>query len=418
MQMFQGNNLSSQMEKQIPAGLVEFMQEAELVAAGLGQKIYLVGGMVRDLLLERSNLDLDLVVAGDAIDLARKLAGITGARMTTHPHFHTANLRWQKQSIDLTSARSETYSRPGALPTVRPGALDIDLFRRDFTINTLAIELIPNRWGEIIDLYGGRDDLEKGLLRVLHEGSFIDDATRIWRGLRYEQRLNFKLEPKTLRLLKRDVTMLETISNDRIRHELELVLAEAFPEKVIIRADKLKVLAELHPALKGDPWLTRKFNQARRQTSPGPPPVGLYFALLAYRLTPDQNEKLISWLRLSKSHSLTLRDTIRLKAGLELLAEPGLAPGRIYSALRDYAAPALTANHLATDSSTVKRHIRLYQNKLRHVRPALTGDDLQKMGISPGPRMKEILHQLLQAKLDGQVTDKHGEVEMVEEKTR
>jgi len=131
--MPQPDNLASRIEKQLPAELVEFMQQAGLVAASQGQSLYLVGGVVRDLLLGRTNLDLDLVTTGNAIELARQLASIAPAKITSHPRFQTATLNWQKWRVDLATARSESYARPGALPTVKPGSLDIDLFRRDFT---------------------------------------------------------------------------------------------------------------------------------------------------------------------------------------------------------------------------------------------------------------------------------------------
>jgi len=407
--MSRDNNLSDRIEEQLPTRLVEFMQTAGLVATSQGQSLHLVGGGVRDLLLGQSTLDLDLVAEGDAINLAYQLAGITGAKVTTHHRFLTANLKWDKWDIDIATARSETYIRPGALPTVKPGSLENDLFRRDFTINTMAIGLIPDRWGEITDLYGGRDDLNKGLIRILHEGSFIDDATRIWRALRYEQRLDFKLEPKTRRLLKRDTPMLETISGDRLRREMELVLKEEFPEKVIGRADKLKVLPELHPGLKGDGWLNRKFREGRKRCAPDKLTVELYLALLAYRLTAGETEKLISQLRLRKTHAQTLREGSRLKAGLESLTDPAATPSRIYSLLHGYRLSAVTAGYLASDSKTTRRHINRFLTRLRYVKPSLTGKDLQKMGITPGPQMKEILQKLLEARLDGKVINKRGE---------
>jgi len=148
-------NLSSEIEKQLPVELVEFMQRAGLVAAGQGQSLYLVGGVVRDLLLKRANLDLDLVAEDDAINLAQRLVSIIEGKMITHPRFNTAKLQWGKWSVDIVTARSETYDKPGALPTVKPGSLANDLFRRDFTINTMAIELVPSRWGKLIDLYRG-----------------------------------------------------------------------------------------------------------------------------------------------------------------------------------------------------------------------------------------------------------------------
>ncbi len=408
-------NLASKMEKQLPAELVNFMQVAGEVAASQGQSLYLVGGVVRDLLLGRTNLDLDLVVEGNAIDLAQQLIiKINQGKIITHPRFNTAKLQWNRWSVDLAAARSETYAKPGALPSVKPGSIDKDLFRRDFTINTMAVYLSPSRYGELIDLYGGREDLEHKLIRILHEKSFIDDATRIWRGLRYEQRLDFQLEPNTLKLLKRDIPMLDTISGDRIRYELECILQEEFPEKVLRRAEELGVLAKLHPAVKGNSWLAEKFGQARQLSLPNLPPVGLYLALLAYPLTNDENEQLILSLRLPKSLCQILRDTMSLKGKLHSLADPELSPSSIYRLLCGYSSPAITANSLACDSPVARQHIHLFLDKLRYVKSALTGNDLKKMGIAPGPRIKEILNLLHEARLDGKVTTKQGEEGLVE----
>ncbi|GAG11395.1 unnamed protein product, partial [marine sediment metagenome] len=160
-------NLASKIEKQLPAKLVTFIQRAGETAASQRQGLYLIGGVVRDLLLGQTNLDLDLVVEGNAIELAHQLVEINHGKITTHPRFNTAKLQWDKWSVDLTTARSETYAKPGALPTVTPGSINNDLFRRDFTINAMAIALNPNRYGELIDRYGGRDDLEHKLIRVL-----------------------------------------------------------------------------------------------------------------------------------------------------------------------------------------------------------------------------------------------------------
>jgi len=407
-------NLADKIEKYLPAELVDFMHIAGKAAASQGQNIYLVGGVVRDLLLGKPNLDLDLVVEGDAIELARQLAQTKQAKITAHPRFNTAKLRWDKWSVDLAAARSETYAKPGALPTVKPSSIENDLARRDFTINAMAVHLSPSRYGELIDIHGGREDLEHKLVRILHEKSFIDDATRIWRGLRYEQRLDFRLEKNTLELLKRDVHMLDTISGDRIRYELECILQEERPEKVLCRAEELNALSNLHPALKGDGWLAQKFEQARQLTSPNPPPIGLYLALLAYPLTPEENEQLISRLRLPKSLAQILRDCVGLKGRLQKLADPELSPSGIYAILHDYSTSATALNWLVTDSATIRQHIQLFLIKLRYVKPTLTGNDLKQMGIASGPQIKEMLQRLHEAKLDGKVTSKEDEVELVE----
>jgi len=406
-------NLADRIKKQLPAELVRFMQATGEIAYRQGQSLYLVGGVVRDLLLGRTNLDLDLVVEGDAINLVHRLTQDYPGKITTHPRFNTAKLQWNEWSVDLATARSETYAKPGALPSVKPGLLENDLSRRDFTINTMAIHLDPGHYGELIDLYGGIHDLEHKVIRILHERSFIDDATRIWRSLRYEQRLNFHLEETTLKLLKRDIPMLDTISGDRIRHELELILKEEFPEKILCRADELSVLKWLHPSLKSDGWLADKFEQTRKLISPNLPPVGLYLALLAYRLTDEEAEQLTTKLRLSKSLAQTLRDTASLKAKLQSLADPNLLPSSIYRLLHGYSPLATTANSLASDSPIARQHIQLFLNKLRYVKPALTGDDLQRMGILSGPRIKEILTLLHEARLDGKVASKQGEESLV-----
>jgi len=389
------------------------MQAAGELTQRQGQNLYLVGGVVRDLLLGRSNFDLDLVVEGDAIELARQLIAIKHGKITTHARFGTAKLQWDRWSLDLTTARSETYAKPGALPRVKPGSLSDDLFRRDFTINTMAVYLNPARYGELVDLYRGRDDLEHRLIRVLHERSFTDDATRIWRGLRYEQRLGFQLEAKTLGLLKRDIPMLNTISGDRIRYELECIFQEKHPEKVLRRAGELNVLHSLGPALKGDDWLAEKFELARQATHPDPPPFVLYLALLAYRLTDEQGEQLSSYLRLPKTAARTLRDSNAIKAIVPSLAEPDISPGGIYCLLHGYSPLALTVNSLASDSPMARQRMLLFFSKLRYMKPALNGNDLLRMGVTPGPQIKETLERLRNARLDGKVTTKPGEENLV-----
>jgi len=407
-------NLANKIKEQLPAELLAFIRTAGETASGQGQALFLVGGAVRDLLLERSNFDLDLAVEGDAISFAQQLTPLSNGKITTHPRFGTAKLQWQRWSIDFTTARSETYARPGALPAVEPSTINEDLFRRDFTINAMAVSLTPSRYGELIDFYGGQTDLKGRLVRVLHDKSFTDDATRIWRALRYEQRLDFKLETSTFNLLKRDISMLDTISGDRIRYELECVLGEEYPEKTLRRAEELGVLPKLHPSLKGNGRLTEVFERARELTSPNPPPLALYLNLMAYHLTANESEELISYLKLPNSLALPLRDTITLKGKYESLADPRLTPSQVYRLLHDYYPSALTAGKLSTDSPAVSRQIDLYLNSLRYVKPALGGNDLIMMGVTPGPQIKAILSRLLEARLDGKVSDKQGEAKMVE----
>jgi tRNA nucleotidyltransferase (CCA-adding enzyme) len=406
------NNLKNEIEEHLPAVLVELMRTAGELAQQRGERLYLVGGVVRDLILERDNLDLDLVLEGDAISLAQALALQKKGEAVTHSRFGTATVRWHGRSTDLATARAETYARPGALPDVKPGTIETDLARRDFTINAMAVTL-GEPFGGLLDPYGGRQDLDDRLVRVLHPKSFTDDATRIWRALRYEQRLDFTLEPATLALLKRDTARLDTISGDRIRHELERVLREEMPEKALQRAAELGALARLHPALKGDAWLAEKFARAREMSLPEPPPAPLYLALMVYRLGDAEAEKLMTYLNLPRASVLALRETAALREKIGELSVPGLAPSRIYDLLHGFSTTPLLANAIAAGSPITAEHIQLYLDPLRYVNPVLGGEDLKKLGVPEGPQMKEILHMLRAARLDGKIDSRQDEVEWV-----
>jgi len=398
-------NLKSQLEKNLPPPVVALVKIAGQDASEAGHSLYIVGGVVRDLFLGRANFDFDLVVEGDAIDLARKLAKNSRAKLTVHTRFGTAKLNYPGFSLDLATARSETYSRPGALPTVKPGSLKDDLIRRDFSINAMALHLNPQRFGELTDLYRGKEDLEHRLIRILHPKSFIDDATRILRAIRYEQRLGFKLETETEKLLRRDVAMLQTISGDRIRHELELILKEDEPEQALRRAEQLGVLSQLHPSLKGNGWLAQSFAQAR-QTVKRTSLATLYLCLIIYNLNEKENAEFISHLNFPKNSVQAMRQTLQLKAQLHNLVKAGLKPSDIYRSLHGYSALAIQANALASESPLATQHINLYLSKLRYVKPLLNGQDLKKMGIPAGPKIGEILSAILKARLDGEVHTK------------
>ena len=405
-------NLSSRLETYLPQQILKLTKGAGEKAGELGQEMYLVGGVVRDLFLGCTNFDLDLVVEGDAIKLAQELANDSQAKLTVHTRFGTAKLSYGDFSLDLATARRETYSRPGALPTVQPGTVTDDLCRRDFSINAMALCLTSHRFGELIDLYHGKDDLDRKLIRILHANSFIDDATRILRALRYEQRLAFELESETSELLRLNAAMLDTISGDRIRHELELILKEDCPERVLKRAGELGVLSKLHPSLKGDGWLSERYDQAHqlyKRTSLYP----LYLCLLIYNLSDEENEQFLSRLNFPKRLTQAMRHTLQLKAQLRRLANPQLNPSDIYQSLRSYATQAIQANALAAGLPMVSEHLQLYLSKLRYVKVLLNGDDLKRMGIPPGSQLGEILDALHKAKLDGKVKTREEEEALV-----
>jgi len=401
-------NLSLQLEKYLLPPVLALAKIAGREASELGQELYIVGGVVRDLFLSRANFDFDLVVEGDAIKLAQKLAKNSQAKLRVHSRFGTAKLNYPGFSLDLATARSETYSKPGALPTVKPGSLEDDLIRRDFSINAMALCLMPHRFGELIDLYHGKNDLEHHLIRMLHPNSFVDDASRSLRALRYEQRLGFELETETEKLLRRGVTMLDTISGDRIRHELELILKEDEPERAIRRAEELGVLRQLHPSLKGNGKLNEVFARTRKVNIRASLST-LYLCLLIYNLTEKENEEFIARLNFPKNSAQAMRQTLQLKAQLQSLANPKLKPSEIYQLLHGYSAQAIQTNALASKSPIASQYLQLHLGKLRYIKPLLNGDDLKRIGILAGPQIGEILNTLRMARLNGEVKTRKGE---------
>ncbi len=370
--------------------------------------MYLVGGVVRDLLLGYPNFDLDLVVEGDAAKLAQQVAEISQVKLLIHHRFGTAKLRYENFTLDLTTARNETYARPGALPAVTPGTLKDDLMRRDFSINTMAISLASNDYGELVDPHNGKSDLEHHLIRILHPGSFRDDATRILRGVRYEQRFGFEFEAQTAHLLRRDVPMLDTISGDRIRHELELIFKEKQPELTIKRLSELGVLPRISSFLKGDGLIAEQFDKARRLKKPTQLP-SLYFCLLIYSFSEKGIEQFLIRLNMPSNLSRAMRDTLNLKTKLLILDKPLLKPSQIYYLLREYEPLAIQANAIASESSIVRHHLQLYLTKLRYVRTSLDGEELKRLGITAGPKMGKVLQILHKAKLDGEISTKADE---------
>jgi len=407
-------NLARQIEQYLPQQLLELVKDISGQAAKRGQRVYLVGGVVRDLLLGYPNFDLDLVVEGDAVKLAQQVAETSQAKLLAHHRFGTAKLRYENFTLDMATARKETYARPGALPTVTPGTLKDDLVRRDFSINAMAISLAANDYGELVDPYHGKSDLERRLIRILHPGSFSDDATRILRGVRYEQRLGFQFEAQTVQLLKRNIPTLDTISGDRIRHELELIFKEKQPELAIKRLGELGVLPRISPFLKGDGWIAEKFDKARRLKKPNQLP-SLYFCLLIYSFSEENIEQFLAHLNIPAKLSRAIRDTLRLKTRLPLLDKSSLKPSEIYYLLREYEPLAIQANAIASDekegtpSLIVHRYLQLFLTKLRYVRTALDGEELKRLGISAGPEMGHVLQILHKAKLDGEVSTRADE---------
>jgi tRNA nucleotidyltransferase (CCA-adding enzyme) len=396
-----------------------FLAELLRIAEPHSAPLYLVGGPLRDLILDRPSLDIDILVEGDAMALARELADAAGARAVTHPAFLTATVRFTGHRLDLITARSETYARPGALPTVRPATIREDLLRRDFTINALALRLTGPENGEILDPTGGLADLDARLIRALHDRSFQDDATRILRAFRYATRLNFEIEPDTLARLKRELRYLDTISGARIHHEFARILAEDAPEKILRRLDEIVALAAVHPTLSFETEHAEAFARLRELHPSGA--RADYWPVLAWHLTEAEAADLARRLALTR----TQRATLAAMAALKRLVFPSVAQGpspepvslgdphlkrsALAEVLSSFPLPTLWAFAALTDDPTVRDRLLDYLTKARNQRSRLTGDDLLAMGVPQGPQLGDILRRLRAAKLDGEATSREGE---------
>ena len=416
--MSPSTDLIQALQKSLSPELWQLIKLAGEMGASQGQPLYLVGGRVRDLLLgladdAPADGDMDLVVEGDALALAQGLARGHGGEVVAHPRFGTAKYRRGDLIIDLAFARSETYSRPGVLPLVRPGSIDTDLTRRDFTINAMALHLSPPHIGTLLDPFDGQSDLEEGLVRILHPASFIDDATRIMRAIRYEQRLDFRLEQGTQGLLIRDLPYLETVGVDRLRHEMELILQEDRPEQALLRADQLGALKQIYAPLRVDDWLAERFQMARSTVSR--PTVGLYLALLLYQMTPDDALAFAQTYRFTREQIQIVMDVMTLVSKQGSLEEPGLTPSGIYDLLEDLAPDALQAFRLVCDSDLVDERVKIYLSDLRHAKTCLDGHQLKSLGVAPGPGMGRLLRELLKARLDERVSNREEEVSFVQQ---
>ena len=400
-------NLIPAMEALLPAATVHLLRRAGVTAAREGAALYLVGGSVRDLLLGRPVMDLDLVAEGDGPRIAEALAAELGGRVAARSQFGTAKLVVGDQTLDVATARLEAYAHPGALPAVRPGTLRDDLARRDFTVNAMAAHLGQETFGEIEDRLGGGADLSQRVLRPLHDGSFVDDATRVLRALRYEHRLGFRMDGPTEALVRRDAPYLATISGDRIRHEVERICQEARPEASLARARDLGVLAALLPGLDWPEEVHCAVSRARdagEQTAPL-----LFVALLASSLTPEGGAAFADRLAMPARWRRVVDHTVALRPTLDALTQEELRPSQIERLLRGTDEQAVLAWRLLANADLVRVRLASYATELRHVQPRLNGHDLRDLGAPSGPEMGRLLEELRTAVLDGNVHGREAE---------
>lgn len=397
--------------------------------------LYLVGGVIRDLLLKRPKLDLDFVLEADAIAFSEALAAVYGGKARAHTPFGTAT--WtldtsvaEKLSLpaneipgylDFVRARSETYAYPTALPTVTPSGIERDLLRRDFSINTLALQLSPAQAkGKLLDVCGGLDDLAQGRIRVLHEQSFVDDPTRILRALRFARRYGFEIEPETAALMRAALPLLGRITGIRLYNEIELILQEDRPAEIFLGLQDLGALANIHPAFR----VSRELEQ-RLATPPDGMPrwaesasadLTLRWRLLLADSGASDAEAVCRRLDMTQALTRSVVASVKLIAAADALADSDVRPSEIARLLDGAPEVALLAAWIAlSHSPAAQRSIDNYVEFWRHQRPSINGDDLKCMGIPPGPRYKILLERLRSAWIDGDINTPEEEAQFLNE---
>jgi tRNA nucleotidyltransferase (CCA-adding enzyme) len=396
----------------------------------MGMGVYVVGGFVRDLFLYRPNEDIDIVLEGDGIAFAKAYASLQNARIHSHEKFGTAVVIFPDGfKIDVASARVEYYKSPAALPVIEMGSIKLDMFRRDFTINTLSIQLNSGRFGTLVDFYSAQRDIKEKAIRVLHNLSFVEDPTRVFRAIRFEQRFDFSIGKLTSNLIENAVKMdfFKRLSGRRVFSELRQIFEEDNPTPAVIRMQDYDLLKVIHPSIKLNKELITLLNSITN--------VLAWYDLLFL------DEPLMRWsvylmalirycdIKTSKSickhfelpprhHGLLTNDRFHAHQTLmELERRLPTKNSTLYRRLHGFKTELIVYMMAATRQERVKKAISHYVTILRNIKLNIQGKDLKEIGLNPGPVYRDVLDQTLAAKLDGRLKTRMDEIAFVRRQT-
>jgi tRNA nucleotidyltransferase (CCA-adding enzyme) len=412
--------------KKLPKEILDLVYSAQDVASSNNMPVYLVGGFVRDLMLGVKNLDLDIVVEGDGIKFADDFASALKAKLIRHQRFGTATIILKPHlKIDISTARKEFYPEPAHLPVVSSGTLKDDLFRRDFTINAMAISISCQDFGKLIDIFDGKPDLDKKKIRVLHDLSFIDDPTRILRAIRFEKRYGFKIEANTLKLLKGAVKskMLEKLEPQRTRDDLILMLKEEQPLRQIKRLHGLAGLEFISKRLSVTKKTYKLLSSAERQIN-------------WFRKVHHKRRTLDTWLiyfmglidnldiktitKICYKFALRRGDEKRIlqykRINHKFVSDLGkreIKPSKIFAILEPLTYEVILLLNAKFKNRYLKKHIDNFFRNYNGMRILVSGHDLKSLGVSPGPDYQKIFAKVLNEKLEGRAKTKDEELQII-----
>ncbi len=412
-------------KEQIPTKTLSLLKKIGQLAEQRGELAFAVGGFVRDLLLKKNSVDIDITIEGDGITFAEKLAHSSGSEVEAFTQFGTSIVVVPGfGKVDVATARRESYEHPGALPKVEKSGIVQDLYRRDFTLNAMAMSLSSGSFLQLLDPFGGLEDLKKGRIRALHTKSFEDDPTRIFRAIRFEQRFQKRIEKQTQRWLMKSVKgeFIQKVSGERLRNELRLIFREPHPEGAVKRLKELGALRHIHPALDVLPatsaFLSRipsaieYFHKLK---------IGLdeetmvWFQALLAKPNEAEAQALSKRLMLSRSEQKIVHQSAEAyPALLHKMANTPLAMSQFYKMLCPLR-PEVQCFLLAASTGVLHKKLLEYFKKIQTSKPWVRGKDLQALGIEPGFRYSFILLEALNGQLDGKFKSRGQTLKWVKE---
>ena len=424
-------NIKAFMKERLSRQLLKLLQHIGEVADQLGFNAYVVGGFVRDLFLYRHNEDIDIVIEGDGIAFAKQFSKLYDARVNSYDKFGTAIIIFPKNykpdgfKIDVASARMEYYNAPAALPTVEMSSIKMDLLRRDFTINTLAVALNKSAFGYLIDFFGAQRDIKEKVIRILHNLSFVEDPTRVFRAIRFEQRFGFTIGKLTSGLIENAVKMdfFKDLAGCRVFSELRHILEEENPTPYLIRLNDYDLLRRIDPSFALNQKMIFFFNSAKKViawfdllfTGDAYLPWAVYFLILLRHKHSEESEAICRRLELAPKHrKFFTRDRLFAEACLNRLHQqlPG-AHSDIYRELKDLKIELILYIMAITTHTGLIKQMSYYVTDLRHIKLSVSGKDLKAMGIHPSPAYGKILAAVMDAKLNGRVNTRDQELDLL-----
>ena len=415
-----GGSIEKLIAEKAPKYLQGFLYMLGKTASDMGFSVYAVGGFVRDLILGLGSEDLDVVVEGNALALARKVKEVVGGKLEENPDFGTARLRTARQTIDFSTARQEFYAHAASLPEVEKSSLKKDLYRRDFTVNTLAFQINPENYGRLFDYYGGLKDLEGKKLRVLYSLSFVEDPLRILRALRFSARLGFALDPESRDLLKKALKsrVLYKVSKERLTRELDLAFREKKVVLLVRELEELGVLEQIIPQLSLRPenyrilenieeLLLMQEGEERERVNALP----LYIAALLVGASTRNLLSRLNRLRFTRREMEILTQALEKgEAAADILAQEGLPPEEVYDIFSTMALETCIYVLARARNARAREYYQRYTRDLKNLAPAVTGKELLDLGLEPGPIFKDILNRLTEEKIKGKIQGIEDEI--------